>query len=127
LRVVGSGAEYAAAVDCAAAGSRIDGRFDTHINGTTMNPNARVVRCQEMLEADVNGEIVALNVERGQCYGLNSVATEIWRMLEEPTSVDEICGTLTSDYDVDAATCHSEVLALLSQLEDEGLVKTVDG
>ena len=88
-----------------------------------MNPNARVVRCQEMLEADVNGEIVALNVERGQCYGLNSVATEIWRMLEEPKSVDEICATLTTDYDVDAATCRSEVLALLSQLEQEGLVK----
>jgi hypothetical protein len=91
-----------------------------------MNPNARVVRCQEMLEADVNGEIVALNVERGQCYGLNSVATEIWRMLEEPKSVDDICGTLTSDYDVDGATCRSDVLALLSQLEQEGLVKTVD-
>jgi hypothetical protein len=91
-----------------------------------MNPNARVVRCQEMLEADVNGEIVALNVERGQCYGLNSVATEIWRMLEEPRSADEICGTLTRDYDVDGATCRSEVLALLSQLEQEGLVKKAD-
>ena len=91
-----------------------------------MNPNARVVRCQELLEADLNGEIVALNVEQGQCYGLNSVASEIWRMLEEPKSIDEICGTLSSEYDVDSATCRSEVMALLSQLEDERLVKTID-
>ena len=91
-----------------------------------MKPNARVVRCQELLEADVNGEIVALNVEQGQCYGLNSVASEIWRMLEEPKSIDEICGTLSSDYDVDSATCRSEVQILLSQLEQEGLVKALD-
>ena len=90
-----------------------------------MNPNARVVRRQEMLEADVNGEIVALHVERGQCYGLNSVASEIWRMLAEPTSVDEICARLTSDYDVDSATCRSEVLALISELEQEGLVEAI--
>ena len=88
-----------------------------------MHQNARVVRCQELLQADVNGEIVALNVEQGQCYGLNSVASEIWRMLEEPKSIDEICVKLTEDYDVDAAICRSEVLTLLSQLEDEGLIK----
>ena len=90
-----------------------------------MDDNKRFVRCEEMLEADVNGEIVALHVERGQCYGLNSVASEIWRMLEEPKSLDEICGTLTSDYDVDSATCRSEVVTLLSQLKHEGLVKEV--
>ena len=88
-----------------------------------MNQNARVVRCQEMLEADVNGEIVALNVEQGQCYGLNSVASEIWRMLEEPRSIDDICARLTSEYDVDSATCRAEVVTLLLKLQEEGLVK----
>ena len=92
-----------------------------------MDDNKRFVRCEELLEADVNGEIVALHVERGQCYGLNSVASEIWRMLEEPKSLDEICLTLTSDYEVDSATCRSEVVTLISQLEEEGLVKEVRG
>lgn len=90
-----------------------------------MDHHARVVRATELLEADVNGEIVALHVERGQCYGLNGVASEIWRMLAEPTSVAEICRTLCADYEVDSATCEAEVQDLLSNLRQEGLIKDV--
>lgn len=88
-----------------------------------MNQDARIVRCEELLEADLNGEIVALHIERGQCYGLNTVAADIWRMLAEPISVDEICTKLTQEYEIDSPTCRDEVLRLVSQLEDEGLVK----
>ena len=88
-----------------------------------MDSNSRLVRCEEMLEADVNGEVVALHVERGQCYGLNGVASEIWRMLEQPISAEEICARLTSDYEVDGATCRAQVIQLLSDLREEGLVR----
>ncbi len=90
-----------------------------------MNRDGRIVRCEEMLEADLNGEIVALHIERGQCYGLNAVAADIWRMLAEPISIDEICTRLTEEYEIDSPTCREEVLRLVSQLEDEGLVKHV--
>jgi hypothetical protein len=90
-----------------------------------MEHDARVVRAAEMLEADVNGEIVALHVERGQCYGLNGVASEIWRMLAEPTSVGEICEKLRAEYEVDSATCETEVRDLLANLREEGLIKDV--
>jgi hypothetical protein len=90
-----------------------------------MDHHARVVRATELLEADVNGEIVALHVERGQCYGLNGVASEIWRMLAEPTSVADICSTLCAEYEVDSGTCEAEVQNLLSNLREEGLIKDV--
>ncbi len=88
-----------------------------------MDENTRLVRREELLEADVNGEIVALHIERGQCYGLNSVASEIWRMLERPKSVSEICAALRDDYDIDEATCQQEVANLLADLQQEGLIE----
>jgi hypothetical protein len=88
-----------------------------------MDEKKRFVRCQEMLEADVNGEIVALHLDRGQCYGMNGVASEIWRMLSEPASIEEIAAELAGVYEVDSATCRSEVGRLLAQLKEEGLVK----
>lgn len=91
-----------------------------------MNPDGRIVRCEEMLEADLNGEIVALHIERGQCYGLNAVAADIWRMLAEPISLDQICTRLTEDYEIDSPTCREEVLRLVSELEKEGLVKAAE-
>jgi hypothetical protein len=85
----------------------------------------KFVRCEELLEADVNGEIVALHVDRGQCYGLNGVASEIWRLLERPHSAAEICAQLQAGYDVDSATCQVQVSDLVAELMKDGLVRQV--
>ena len=90
-----------------------------------MNANTRFLRCEDMLEAEVNDEIVALDVARGQCFGMNEVASEVWRMLAEPRSVNEICRDLCAGYDVDASTCQAQVQQLISELRDEGLVKEI--
>ena len=87
-----------------------------------IDETTRLKRASHLLESDVHGEVVALDVDRGQCYGLNSVGTEIWRLLEQPTSVGEICADLTSRYEVDPETCRAEVLKLVGELHDEGLV-----
>jgi hypothetical protein len=84
---------------------------------------ARLIRCDDLLEADVNGEIVALHIQRGQCYGLNAVASDIWRLLAQPVTREEICQTLLKDYDIDQASCRGEVAKLISDLEAEGLVR----
>lgn len=83
----------------------------------------RIIRCDDLLEADVNGEIVALHVEKGQCYGMNAVASRVWSLLAEPTSPDRICAQLLDEFDVDAETCRAEVDALLSDLKSEGLIR----
>jgi hypothetical protein len=74
----------------------------------------------------VDGEIVALDVNKGQCYGLDAIGSDVWRLLEDETSVEEICSDLSSRYDVDPQTCRVDVLKLVGDLHDEGLV-TVEG
>jgi hypothetical protein len=86
---------------------------------------ARLIRCDDLLEADVNGEIVALHIEKGQCYGLNGVASRIWNLLSKPISETELCSVLTEEYDVDAQTCGTQVAALLRDLRSEGLIRDV--
>jgi hypothetical protein len=83
----------------------------------------RMVRSEEMLEAEVNGEIVALHIAKGKCYGLNGVASRIWTMLADPVSAEEICASLGDEYDVDASTCCTEVAELMAELQSEGLIK----
>jgi len=83
----------------------------------------RIIRCEELLEADVNGEIVALHIDKGQCYGMNNVASRIWQLLAEPTSPEQICARLAEEYEVDPGTCRADVDALLAELKAEGLIK----
>ncbi len=92
----------------------------------TDQDRARIIRCDDLLEADVNGEIVALHVEKGQCYGMNAVATRIWALLAEPTSPAEICAKLASEFDVDAETCRNDVQSLLADFKSEGLIRPAE-
>jgi hypothetical protein len=87
------------------------------------DPRAQLIRCEDLLEADVNGEVVALHIEKGQCYGMNGVASRIWALLAEPTSPERICAKLADEYEVDPETCRADVMALLEQLRAEGLIK----
>ena len=82
-------------------------------------------RSPDALAAEVGGEIVALNVEKGLCYGLNEIASRVWDLLDQPRSLGEICQALVQSYDVDDDTCRQEVATLLQDLLAEELVRKV--
>lgn len=90
-----------------------------------LTPDTCLIRTQSVLQSEVDGDVVALDVEKGQCYGMNGVASRVWALLETPVTPAAICAELTEEYEVDEATCRTEVLGLLDQLLSEGLVKRV--
>ena len=87
--------------------------------------NARYRRSRDALHADVGQDVVALQVNRGQCFGMEKVTADVWKLLEEELTLAEICDRLHQDYDVDEATCRTDVEKLLALLTEEGLVETV--
>jgi hypothetical protein len=86
--------------------------------------NNTISRNGTLLEAEVDGEIVALNVESGTCYGFNSTATRIWSMIEQPLSLDEICSQLVQQFHVHPEDCRRDVVELLRELQSDGLIKS---
>lgn len=87
-----------------------------------MDDEAFVRRAGRMIEAELDGELIGLEIDRGTCFGFNSTATRIWALIERPKRIGEIRETLLGEYEVDAATCTSELEALLATLERSGLV-----
>ena len=80
-----------------------------------------VTRIGGVLEAEVDGEVVALDIEKGTCYGLNKVGSRVspdrgacanWRRMRDPSS----------EYLVEPPVCESQVLALIEDLRAAGLV-----
>ena len=39
------------------------------------------------VSAEIDGEVVALDVNTGICYGLDPIGSNIWRLLETPRTV----------------------------------------
>ena len=83
-----------------------------------------VVRKDGCLDAEIDDEIVALNVESGACYGLNRVGSRIWALVAAPIRIDAICATLVAEYAVAPDLCERQVLDLLEELRAEGLITT---
>ena len=83
--------------------------------------DALVTRNDNLLTAEVDGELMAMSVDKGICYGLNAVGTRIWALLADPRTVDDLCAQLLSEYEVDPVQCRSEVLSLLEDFRAEGL------
>jgi hypothetical protein len=89
--------------------------------------DSRVVRSREILESAVDGEVIALDIAQGECYGFNPVASSIWHLLETETSVAEICDKLCKEFDVERDVCEADVTRLLGELRAAGLVDVKAG
>jgi hypothetical protein len=72
--------------------------------------------------AEIGDELVALDAEKGNCYGLNAVAARIWGLVAEPVSIRELCDLLLKEYAVDRLACEQDVFALLQELRAENLL-----
>jgi hypothetical protein len=79
-------------------------------------------RSEVPLAADLDGEIVLLNPENGDFFGLRGVAGRIWDLFESPQSVRSLVATLTDEYDVDPAVCTDEVRRFVEKLTDAELI-----
>ena len=91
-----------------------------------LSPLTLISRSSGFVQSAIDGEIVALNIETGTCYGLNSVGSRIWSLLEKPISVSSICATLMAEYQVEPEVCERDVVDLIEHLLDEGLIVTTD-
>jgi hypothetical protein len=85
----------------------------------------RYARSKELLEAELGEDLVGLDVDSGHCFGFNSVAADIWRLLAQPQEFEALRQALIGQYDVDAGQCETELRACLSTLESRGLVRTI--
>ena len=82
-----------------------------------------VSRRAELIETEVDGELVALHIDNGTCYGFNGTATRIWALIEQPKRLSELREQLTREFDVDPEVCERQLDELLKELEADGLVE----
>ena len=75
------------------------------------------------LSADLKGETVVLHLESGIYFGLSDVGARIWELIQDPTAVGDLRDALLEEYDVEAAQCERDVLALLGELKAHKLLE----
>lgn len=85
----------------------------------------RLVIPQTVISRDLEGETVMLNLDTGIYFGLDPVATVIWKHLQTSGRLREVCDVLISEYDVQPDVAAQDLLHLAEQFVARGLA-TVD-
>jgi len=82
-----------------------------------------VIASPDHVECDLDDETVILSLKTGQYYGLNPVAAAVWRMIGVRRGVAAVRdGLMQAFAGVTAEQCEEELLKLLAELEELGLV-----
>jgi len=81
-----------------------------------------ISRSVAVLTAEIDGEIVMMSIEGGRYFGLDDIASDIWKRIEAPCSFGKLVDSLTIDYDVDRETVAADVRVLLGSMLTNGIV-----
>ena len=88
-----------------------------------LNLTSIVCHTPNPVAADVAGETVLMSLERSRCYGLGGIGSEIWSKLVSPVRVADLVEEFSGRYEAPPGVIERDVLQLLTQLVDEGLIK----
>ena len=88
--------------------------------------SAIVVIASDVLSSELGSEHVLLNLRDGMYYGLEDVGGDIWKLLQTPVSVGDICRAIVEIYDVEPERCRRDVVKLLGELAEHQLIELRD-
>ena len=91
-----------------------------------LSPSTFIKKADHQVSCELDGEVVILDLKTSVYFGLNRVGAAIWEALNEPKTAADICTVIYEKYDVDESQCQEDVIDLLSNLENVGLIDIVD-
>jgi len=88
--------------------------------------DSTIVSSSNQVSTDLGEEAIILGLQSEEYFVLKDVGTRIWDMIQEPVTVKEVLGVLLKEYEVEPDRCEHDLLALLQQMADEGLINIKD-
>ncbi|HVX40655.1 MAG TPA: PqqD family peptide modification chaperone [Gemmatimonadaceae bacterium] len=79
--------------------------------------SAKQVHCQ------IDDAYVLMDVESGEYFELNRVGGRIWREASSEIAIGDLIDRLYRAFEVERATCESQVLSWIEKMRDLGLVE----
>jgi hypothetical protein len=68
-------------------------------------------------------ELVMMDLETNNYYGLNKIGKDIWSFLELELSLEELCNKLTQKYEVSFEQCKNDITPFLEKLKELKIIE----
>lgn len=87
-----------------------------------VNTEAVLKHSERALIQRAESTLVLLDLDTGEYYALNEVGGRVWELCDGVRSVSEVMATIRDEYEAPAETIEADVLEVLGELTDEGLL-----
>ena len=77
-----------------------------------------------IIVTDLGDELILLDPERGEMFGLNECGRRVWLALDQTRG--GVVSMIAADFGIEPARAGADVESFLSELEHAGLVRRVD-
>ena len=104
---------------------RITLLFKTNLIRFMIRLDDTIMVNENLMVADLEGEMVLLDTQSGIYFGLNAVGSRIWELASEPQFIKDIVSTLVSEYDVSEEQLEDDVLNFVNSLFQRSLVHVI--
>lgn len=91
------------------------------ISGSTV-----VTRNPSILFNDFDDGLMMMDIDSGNYFDIDSVGGRIWALIEAPATLDAICDSLITEYEVEDGLCRTETIGFIGELAEKGLVTLHD-
>ena len=91
----------------------------------SLTPESQLRPVAQVVAADLDEEVILLDLRSKQYYGLNETGARIWQLILEGSSVSAIAAALADEYDVSSEEAHAAVTELCSELLAADLITIV--
>jgi hypothetical protein len=88
-----------------------------------LNKDSVIVVSDNLTSADLGGEAVILDLDKGNYYGLNEVGARVLELIKQPTPVHSVLEVLRQEYEVNHDELEKDILSFLTNMGELNLIR----
>jgi len=88
-----------------------------YMGGNKMDKDTKIVLRKKLNVTDLSGEKVMVDFDNGKYFLIKGVGNDIWDMIQDEITPNEIIEKLLSEYDVSREECEKSVMEFLEKME----------
>ncbi len=79
-----------------------------------------------VLSSKIDEEAILMSIEAESYFGLDPVGSRIWELLSnQPATTNDLVEILMKEYDVDKATCSTQVQQFIDEMISKNLIQKI--
>ncbi|RRS30827.1 MAG: coenzyme PQQ biosynthesis protein PqqD [Epsilonproteobacteria bacterium (ex Lamellibrachia satsuma)] len=91
-----------------------------------MNLSQKIIFVDTVFSQEVDGEMVLLNMNNENYFGLDEMGTAIWQVMQENKTLQEVLEAILEQYEVEAEVLEKDLLIFVDRLVKSGLIRILN-